>query len=504
MISGARPDIAALLTIAQEASLRADGTRAMTALNDAYLKAIKVKSVSIAADALYMLARQARMNNDVAASLNFASLIFELPEDEHVSVRFKAYLAIGAHQAYSGRDSEVLSTLRNAESECSAATLTEFSDYLMLRGCAVALQGRVAESTINIDLALEMSKKRDLAYSYALKTLDAAASAPNLGLTSRARSLFERVAETAAANNLGYMIPLSMLFHAWLCLLAGAFADARALFEAAEQNPSNQFWVRVCRSAVGVLLGTLTDDERITQRCLDVGALDLAFLSRTAQWIGPIAAAFHEYYFSIGDDAVASDLLSRAIRAISSPDECWWLLLQVASRGGIEDTSRALEILKPYSDGFQVAVAHRQLLAGRLAYLEGRDGDGRSCFNQAAAMFSRLGWRYHYATALSLASRDDAATAEFSRIGMHVRSNDGAGLFPFANAATPRSALTAQERDIALFVSRGATNRRIAERLGIAERSVKYHLTTIFNILGVENRAALAELVNSQPDFFLA
>jgi DNA-binding CsgD family transcriptional regulator len=70
------------------------------------------------------------------------------------------------------------------------------------------------------------------------------------------------------------------------------------------------------------------------------------------------------------------------------------------------------------------------------------------------------------------------------------------------NETERRTSLTARDREIASFVARGATNRRIAERLGMAERSVKYHLTAIFNILGVKNRAALAELVNSKPDYF--
>jgi DNA-binding CsgD family transcriptional regulator len=49
------------------------------------------------------------------------------------------------------------------------------------------------------------------------------------------------------------------------------------------------------------------------------------------------------------------------------------------------------------------------------------------------------------------------------------------------NETERRTLLTARDREIASFVARGATNRRIAERLGMAERSVKYHLTTIFD-----------------------
>jgi DNA-binding CsgD family transcriptional regulator/tetratricopeptide (TPR) repeat protein len=502
LIAGARSDIATLFRMAEEASLQADGTRAMTALHDAYLKAMTVRSTSLAADALYKLARQARLNNDSTASLDFARLIFELPKNGRVSTVFKGHLAIGAHLAYFGRDAEVLSTLRDAESECSSATLVDFSDYLSLRGRAEAMQGNIAESVSNNDIALELSSKRDSPFSYAGKILDAASSAPNLGMSSRARALFERAAETAISNHLGYVIRLSKLLHAWSRLLVGDLDDARGLMETAEQYPGNHIWARVCRSAVGVMLGTLSGDRQIAKHCLDVGALDLAFSSGAGRRIGPIAAAFHEYFLSIGDDVGASEHLSRAVQAISSPDECWWLLLQVASHGRIEDVSRALEILAPYSESFQLAQAHRHLLVGRLARLDGRDGDGRNSFIDAATIFSKLGWQYHYATALRLAASDDAATAEFLRIGARANVYRAVRQTSHTSQTTRRTLLSAQDRDIALFVAQGATNRRIAERLGIAERSVKYHLTAIFNLLGVENRAALAEFVNSKPDWF--
>jgi DNA-binding CsgD family transcriptional regulator len=204
----------------------------------------------------------------------------------------------------------------------------------------------------------------------------------------------------------------------------------------------------------------------------------------------------------MGDDTGAAEHLSRSIQAISLPDESWWLLLQVASHGSKADVSRALEILRPYSEDFQLAKAHRHLITGRLVRLDGRDGDGRNSFIEAAILFSKLGWQYHYATALRLAPCDDAATAEFLRIGARAKASHAIGQSSHANATERRTMLTAREREIASFVARGATNRRIAERLGIAERSVKYHLTAIFTSLGVENRAALAELVNSKPDCF--
>jgi len=51
-------------------------------------------------------------------------------------------------------------------------------------------------------------------------------------------------------------------------------------------------------------------------------------------------------------------------------------------------------------------------------------------------------------------------------------------------------ALTAREREVLSKVAQGETSRKIAHELGITERTVKAHLASIFNKLGVDSRAA--------------
>ncbi len=52
--------------------------------------------------------------------------------------------------------------------------------------------------------------------------------------------------------------------------------------------------------------------------------------------------------------------------------------------------------------------------------------------------------------------------------------------------------LTSRERDVARFVALGHTNQSIAESLGISERTVRAHLSTIFEKLEVSDRLMLA------------
>ena len=52
--------------------------------------------------------------------------------------------------------------------------------------------------------------------------------------------------------------------------------------------------------------------------------------------------------------------------------------------------------------------------------------------------------------------------------------------------------LSARELDVLRLVSTGVSNREIAESLHIAEKTVKAHMTRIFNSLGVKSRTAAA------------
>jgi DNA-binding CsgD family transcriptional regulator len=63
---------------------------------------------------------------------------------------------------------------------------------------------------------------------------------------------------------------------------------------------------------------------------------------------------------------------------------------------------------------------------------------------------------------------------------------------PEAVPSSPADGLTQREREVAYLVADGLRSREVAERLGIASQTVKSHLKTIFDKLGVRNRVELA------------
>lgn len=69
------------------------------------------------------------------------------------------------------------------------------------------------------------------------------------------------------------------------------------------------------------------------------------------------------------------------------------------------------------------------------------------------------------------------------------------GVFIAQMGADATGLLTPREFDVARLASRRIGNREIAEKLGISERTVKFHLTAVYQKLGVKNRAQLAGIM---------
>ena len=56
----------------------------------------------------------------------------------------------------------------------------------------------------------------------------------------------------------------------------------------------------------------------------------------------------------------------------------------------------------------------------------------------------------------------------------------------------PASVLSGREKEVLVLVAEGMANKQIARHLGIAERTVKAHLTSVFTQIGVTDRTSAA------------
>ncbi|MFZ5965371.1 LuxR C-terminal-related transcriptional regulator [Thalassococcus sp. BH17M4-6] len=65
---------------------------------------------------------------------------------------------------------------------------------------------------------------------------------------------------------------------------------------------------------------------------------------------------------------------------------------------------------------------------------------------------------------------------------------------------TPLAQLTVRERELLAVLARGWTNQQIANRTGISENTVKYHLKNLYDKLGVRNRAMAVAVYSREAD----
>ena len=109
----------------------------------------------------------------------------------------------------------------------------------------------------------------------------------------------------------------------------------------------------------------------------------------------------------------------------------------------------------------------RRLAEGRALAAAGDRAAARTALTEAEAALDGFGAR----------RRRDEAVRELRRLGHRVvrPARDGDG---------PLGALTAREREIAMLVADGRTNREVAEQLVLSARTIEAHLRNIYAKLG--------------------
>ena len=115
--------------------------------------------------------------------------------------------------------------------------------------------------------------------------------------------------------------------------------------------------------------------------------------------------------------------------------------------------------------------ARTELCYGERLRRSGHRRDSRSQLSSALDTFDALG-----AEPWAMRARGELRTS-----GEHVRVDPGA-----------RTQLTPQELRVAYLVARGQTNREAATSLFVSEKTIEFHLRSIFRKLGVRSRAQLA------------
>jgi non-specific serine/threonine protein kinase len=221
-----------------------------------------------------------------------------------------------------------------------------------------------------------------------------------------------------------------------------------------------------------------------------------------------------------GDSQAAFRLVERALRQLGASRERWLhascylqaaLALYLAGRDteSVWTGMRAVRVMQETGDVAGLACGLE--LLGWLAARAGSHQRAAWLIGAAGARWERAGWRLaglpffeqararaaarsagalgaeRFAELLARGARQPlAATIAFALDETHDPGDDGDA------PGTLAGRLTAREREIAVLVADGLTNRQVAEKLFISRRTVDAHLEHIFGKLEITSRVMLA------------
>ena len=153
-----------------------------------------------------------------------------------------------------------------------------------------------------------------------------------------------------------------------------------------------------------------------------------------------------------------------------------------------------------------VGAGHLRRLDQAVQHLEYAE---HACAENGATAF-RVEAQYELARALTARGRPGdverarsllaAARAKAGTLGMAALGEKITSLRRRVERADPTRALTRREREVADLVSQGLTNRELAERLVIGERTAQNHVQHILTKLGLSNRSQLAVWAATKDD----
>lgn len=315
----------------------------------------------------------------------------------------------------------------------------------------------------------------------------ALAIASNLDDFAFAYELYERIRPSLEADPSAHVGMQSTL--TWMHYVCGRLDQARRTITVLLPYVQDTAIYAYRAVSVGIPLALRTGDAQLLKSCFRPRLLDEAFASQDPVVYGPVAAAVGEYFITQGRAGEAIALVERTLRRIESAGNNLELLLLAGRIGSENALLRARELLKPWLESSASARAVMLMLDAHAQ----RGAARRSLALRAAAAFEALPWPLHRAQALELAGEIDAARALYAQTGAAA---DAARL---SRAQTRTGGLpdilSRRETEVAELVAEGRSNRAIAERLSLSERTVENHIGSIFNKLNLRSRVEIAALV---------
>ncbi|HTW83265.1 MAG TPA: AAA family ATPase [Candidatus Sulfotelmatobacter sp.] len=313
-----------------------------------------------------------------------------------------------------------------------------------------------------------------------------------LGLDEDALALLEPLVEQLERQRLTTLAMTANTLIAQIHLRAGRFALAREVVERSLASPEPNTIAPLGVAAVALALGVAMCDEELIARALPPEMPEFALRCGVASALGRFAGPYARWRAQAGERGAARAYLNRALDTAPPAAVATDLLLAAAELGDRALRHRAIAAAAPLERGD--APWFHATLALLAAFAGAHDGGAAAAAREAEARCLAGGWRYLAARCAELAGERDRAGVAFRAMGA-IADLRRLASHAAAPTAGDRGGLSPREWEIATLVAAGTSNKELAGRLAVSQKTVEKHLTSIYDKLGFRSRSELAAFI---------
>ena len=299
---------------------------------------------------------------------------------------------------------------------------------------------------------------------------------------------------------------------------SNAVAQTNLALDIAEDIDHRQ-WMSGCRYTLAEIYRELFALDQARDQFQE--ALQLAREVGSGNWINAITGSLASTLLATGDTQGAAALLAGAMENREPPATMGQRQVRLAAaelalwRGDADEALRLADQLR----GETITAPSVDFLRARALRTRGRLEDAEAALRGAyklasAGQLASVTWRLQSELAATLDAQGRGAEADVARAEALAAIDEIAGRLTDARLASvfaagahramgipartrhrlargPRG-LTTREREVAALIARGQTNRAMAERLVLSERTIETHVSGILGKLGFSSRAQIA------------
>lgn len=313
-----------------------------------------------------------------------------------------------------------------------------------------------------------------------------------------ARRGFSHAIAAAERYGLTFTEAKSRLAAADMAYAEGRIGDAHRFVREASALQVDGAYARMQVSAVGLPIALAAGDTFLSERLDDTELLQTLPTGDLQPLTTSFIAAHAELRARQGDLTQARRLIERALPRVRHAALIDSALLAFARYGDAASSATAARLLEATADRNDPIACVRIPLAGALAADAAGDRTGaRSRAAEARGLAAAAATPLLEALACEVAGDAVTALRIYTACGARGdmrRLSDTRSARP---ARTP-SDLTRRESEVAVLIADGLSNRAIAERLVLSDRTVEHHVAAIFGKLGFRSRAQLAAFISRE------